>query len=400
MIETGKFKTASMMEERNMPRITGNNQYKTQVIVALDGGYSAVKGISQDRAFCFPSYAKQISGPIDIIGALRPTDVLLTDHITDTKWAVGALAENLIDRNDRNNTADSSLYTRYRYKSDIYRIIMAAGLGMGLLNTDLKNAEIWVQTGLPSTYINRDSEDLKEALAKEYNFTLQIGDREYHFEFALDKEHIGVMEQPKGSMISAVFDKNGEPITEKENILKSNVIIYDIGFGTEDIFSVRSGMNGGVQNAHQTYQDTAMKSVFEATIKEMNETHGSEFKIFEFQKYLEAGKALYFDRENFASKEILFGEILEKYNRELNEKSIHRLMEEYDNLLDYQYLIVTGGTGASRMAYIKDMLKGLPTLTVLAGNDSDTSLSSVFANVRGYYITMYLKLRKQNKQRG
>ncbi|MBR4580035.1 MAG: hypothetical protein IKO32_02250 [Lachnospiraceae bacterium] len=57
-MDTSLFKTQSEIRNYKMPRINGNNQYKARTIIALDGGYSAVKGVSPDRVFKFPSYAK------------------------------------------------------------------------------------------------------------------------------------------------------------------------------------------------------------------------------------------------------------------------------------------------------------------------------------------------------
>jgi plasmid segregation protein ParM len=80
------------------------------------------------------------------------------------------------------------------------------------------------------------------------------------------------------------------------------------------------------------------------------------------------------------------------------EKSVRRLMQLYDNLKDYKYLIVTGGTGESRFAQIKDMLSGLPHLTVLPGNVNTPDLSFTYSNVIGYYMFRYANLKKSIAQ--
>lgn len=391
MNNTANFKTKSLITERKMPKILGNNQYRGKTIVALDGGYSAVKGVSGNKTFIYPSYAKKVSN-LQFVGELKDNDILLRDNLTGTEWAIGSLAERLMDRKDLEQTTDASLFTRYRYRSEIYKAIMSAGLAIGLLETVGGN-DIYLATGLPSTYKDADGEELKDALSGEYNLSIKIGNEPYRtFRFNLDKEHISVMEQPQGTLLASAYDKNGEMLPNGRQIISSNSLIYDIGFGTEDIFAIR----GGINNGHQTYSDTGMKSVFEATIKEIMENHTqANYKIFEFQKFLEKGIATYFDRATTSSKEVPFEEILLRKNSDLCKKSISRLLEEYDNLMDYEYLIVTGGTGESRFEQIKSMLSGLSHLTVLKGNQNDETLPFVFSNVRGYYMFQYLQLKRE-----
>jgi plasmid segregation protein ParM len=405
MIETVNYKTRTEMSDINMPKVIGNNQYKHDFIIALDGGYSSVKGISEKSLFCFPSYAKRIES-IDIVGRLKPTDIILENHLTKEIWLVGAFAENTMEIKDIQATTDESLYTRYRYKSDVYQAIMMAGLGLGLFKADdTENLTICLQTGLPSAYVMSDAAILKEVLAQDYDFTLRLGEQMKHFKFTLEHDNIGVMEQPRGTLANIVYDKDGHIIPKMRSILDSDTLILDIGFGTEDIFSLRSGADIK-DNRTKTFSDTAMRSVFEKCVNEINNTYQTELKIFQLQKYLgdgvisinvppEIDKAT--NKLIVGTKEIEFGDILEKYNKSLCTKSIYRLLEEYNNLSDYQNLIVTGGTGESRIDSIREILLGLPRLHVFLGNESDPSISTIYANVRGYYMSMLLKVQRASK---
>ncbi len=398
-----EFKTKTEIGNITMPRVLGNNQHKRRFIVALDGGYSSVKGLSENTYFCFPSYAKCVSG-IDIVGRLNPTDLILTDHKTGEMWMVGAYAENTMDHNDIQSTTDESLYTRYRYKSPIYHAIMTAGLGIALFRTNIEeNVTICVQTGLPSGYVKRDAKDLREALAGDYDFTLRIGSESKDFKFRLEPENIGIMEQPRGTLSNIVYDKDGHIIPGRVDILNANTIIMDDGFGTEDIFAIVSGSNIKDNRPRvKTYTDTAMKAVFEAVIMDLNNEYDTEFKVFELQKFLKRGTIPVIDRDSdiIATKEVEFISKLEEYNRILCEKSVKRLLEDYDNLLDFNYLVVTGGTGASRIDQTREMLRGLSHLKVLLGNEADPSLSAIYSNARGYYMAMLLKVQKAAKLAG
>lgn len=393
-MKTASFKTKSEIIEKKLPRINGNNQYRGKTIIALDGGYSAVKGASPERVFIFPSYAKKAPEGFEVIGKVRPTDILFRDNITHEVWLVGQAAESMMDQTDLESTTDASLYTRYRYDSKVYKVIMATGLALGLWGTPEGN-EIILQTGLPSSYKNSDEGRLKKALAGQYNIAIKVGSGNWKdFNFNLALENINVMEQPQGTL-NAVVLKDGEITDLGKDIMSSNSLILDIGFGTEDLFSIRSGY----KNNHQTYTDTAMRAVFDMVIAKFRKIHPeAEIKVFELQNYLETGQISYFNQDEFQMEYVDFSEILDEVNHDLCEKSILRLMNDYQNMQHYKYLIVTGGTGESRFEQIKQKLSVIPSLTVLPGNLNASDLSFSYANVLGYYMLRHsLTVREMKK---
>lgn len=389
MINTKDFKTKSEILEKSMPRILGNNQHKGKTIVAIDGGYSAVKGVSPNKVFRYPSFAKKAPQTLEIVGKVNATDLQYRDNITGEVWLVGASAETMLEQGDIEATTDDSLYTRYRYDSPVYKVIMSTGLALGLLGTGSGN-EIYLQTGLPATYKDRDQNKLINALCGDYDISIKVGNGDWvTFKFTLDEKHIFVMEQPQGTLCATAYDGNGNISQLGKNILSSNSIIFDVGFETEDIFSIRKGY----KNSHDTYTDTGMKSVFDGVIKELiAKEPDADYKIFAFQSYLEDGKAPYFDVEKFKMNYIDFAEILEEVNKELCEKSLKRLIQKYNKLEGYQFLVVTGGTGESRYEQIKAMLSGFSKLTVLPGNVNTPELSFTYSNVIGYYLFRHANL--------
>lgn len=398
MINTKAFKTRSEIIEKKLPRINGNNQYKGKTIVALDIGYSGVKGASPNRVFTFPSYAKKTPKDLDVVGKVRPSDIQLRNDKTGECWLVGQAAETMMDQVDIESTTDASLYTRYRYDSEVFKVLAMTGMALGLWGTGSGN-DIYLQTGLPATYKDRDEGKIVSALCGDYAVSIKVGSGDWvPFQFTLDENHIDVMEQPQGTLCATAYD-NGVVSQMGKDILRSNSIILDIGFGTEDIFSIRSGY----KNAHQTYSDTGMRAVFEAVIKQLQADHKNyalETKIFELQRYMENGEVPYFDADEFQMHNLPFADILEEKNREICDKSIRRLMQDYGNLVGYNYLIVTGGTGESRFEQIKEMLSGLTTLQVLPGNLNTQDLAFSYSNVMGYYMLRHAKLAAEVRKLG
>lgn len=398
-MNTKAYKTKSEIIEQKMPRINGNNQYKSKTVIALDGGYSAVKGISPNKVFTFPSYAKLAPAGLEIIGKARPDDLQLRYDDTGEVWVVGRTAENLMDQSDIASTTDASIYTRYRYDSPIFKAIMLTGLLLGLIGTKQAD-EIYLQTGLPATYKEKDEGKIKRALTGTYHLSLKVGNNDWaSFRFDLPEDHIDVMEQPQGTLCAAIYTNNGIAAEGRKVLQSKGTIILDIGFGTEDIFSIRSGF----KNNHQTYSDTGMKAVFESVInriKEADKENEVDIKVFELQSYLESGILSYFDQDTFATKDIEFGDTLRQANEALCEKSIRRLMQEYNNLSGYEYLIVTGGTGQSRFEQIQKMLGGIRSLKILPGNINTPDLSFSYSNVYGYYMHRYMNLMSEMKKQG
>ena len=389
------FKTKSEIISREMPRVNGNNQFKAKTIVAIDGGYSSVKGVSPNKVFVFPSYAKKAPSDFSVVGKLSEDDIQYMDNKTGDIWLVGKTAEATMDQSDVDSTTDASLYTRYRYNSEVYRVIMATGLALGLMGTGEGN-EIFLQTGLPSAYVNRDSAKLVQSLCGDYDVSLKIGNTPFtRFKFSLDEEHIDVMEQPKGTLNNLIY-KDGKPSEIATKILKSSVVVLDIGFGTSDIFAFKNSIMTG----HPTETDTAMKSVFDLALKKISEEYPVDTKIFELQKYLTEGHIPYMDMDSdeYKMRYIEIAPYIEAANKELCEKEIAKLMQAYEGLKDYQYLVVTGGTGESRLEMIKAKLAGIPHLTVLAGNVNTPDLSCVYSNVLGYYAFRHAKMMSEAKK--
>ena len=228
--------------------------------------------------------------------------------------------------------------------------------------------------------------------------SLKVGNKDWvDFKFVLDMDHIDVMEQPKGTLCAIAY-KDGELTDLGKQIMKSNTLIHDVGFGTEDDFGIRAGYRDN-KDTH-TFSDTGMKSVFEKTIAQLSADYPIDVKIFEFQKYLVEGKVTYFDQNEMSVNEVDFQQLLLDSNTALCEKSTKRLLQEYDNLMAFNYLVVTGGTGESRFEQIVKFFEKNPRLQVLPGNLNTPDLPFSYSNVIGYYMFRHAKTVSEMKKAG
>jgi len=258
-----EYKTRAFIMEKKLPKILGNNQHKAKTIIGFDGGYSSVKGLGGDKAYCIPSIIKQVR-EFQNLDKLKDTDIILTDHITGNMYLVGDLAYRQMKVADIKQMNDEVLYDRYWFQTETYQVLAAVGIALGLPD-NYDKTDVYIQTGLPCEYAARDTEWLIKTLKKKYDITLQVGNNEPK-RYTFTPADVFVIEQPQGTLFGVMHNSKGEILPNRKDLLKKNVVIHDVGFGTEDDFEIRSRAKG----IHKTFSDTAMKSVFDHVLDEVN----------------------------------------------------------------------------------------------------------------------------------
>lgn len=365
--------------------------------MATDIGYGGCKIYGPNICAAFPSYAKRIDIS-SFLGELSTDDILYTDLDTGTTWLVGRSAQNMMQDTDTDDSIDT-LCGRNRYFSPLFLVLARTSMGIAMLNTVNSVYSLTeqltpvLQTGLPCQYLESDSPLLREALAGHHKFILRIGNKlEYHFDFNLPTENIRIMQQPMGAFVSASTDKNW--VQNVASFSTSNVLIIDPGFYTFDTFSVR----GRVVDSKESWSEYSMSKILKDTSKTILDKYGTNIPPSGMQKYLETGKFTQFDRKNHRTVSVDFENILNEKSKALCEQAMNKVCDVYNYLLDYKYLIITGGTGAAWAYWITDMFKGMSTLQIIAGDCPD-GMPMYFANARGYYSFLKQYLYSLNLQR-
>lgn len=389
MIQTVNFKTKTVIIDRE-----NSCNSKSFFPIALDIGYSGVKGFSPIKVSCFPSYAKKADENVLQLIESSKYDIQFRDETG--LWYVGELAQLMTDKDDTNENI-STLYGRKRYDSPMFKVLAKTGMGLNMLANkygDATGKTIILQTGLPPAYAKTDAPHLRKAIAGRHKFELKIGNGQWtKFEFELPEDNIRIMAQPQGSLVSFTIDSKGKRIPDYAKYLSGNVsiLVDDAGFGTDDYFNIK---NGRVEmDRTYTRNDLGMKRVFEETAKEFYKRYGVEMPVHTLQNFLQKGEYPKFDAENMKQNMISFADILEEKNREICMEAIEYMKSTFNYLQDYQYLLITGGTGAARFNIIKDYFSKMTTLKVIGANQN-SDLPHIFSNVRGYYF--YLNQRLGN----
>lgn len=389
MVQPINFKTKTIIQGRQNP--TFDSEFW---IAAVDVGYSAVKAFSANSITCFPYYARKVDPSALTLKTPDSSDIQYRD--SNGTWNVGALAQNMISSDEAMDSA-ATMYGRNRYYSPMFLVTARTGIALSMLSNQYGSPNgktPIIQTGLPPAYMKSDSAFLIDVLSGHHTFEVKVGTGKWtKFDFDLPKENIYIMPQPMGSLISAGTDNKGKETYEAKKLNSSNLLIVDGGFGTLDVFNVKNGQLSSIE----TFDDLGMKRVFGDTANEIYKKFNVEVPIYAMQKYLQDGNVKVFDRANMKTELKSFADILDEQNKKVCMEAINRLRTMYNDFLDYQYIIVTGGTGAAWMPYIKDFLKNMEGLNVIGANQNDT-LSHVFSNVRGYYLLRNKKLEQQLKK--
>jgi plasmid segregation protein ParM len=389
-MNTSNFKTKTLNLERN--NVSANNTWG----IALDIGYSAVKGFSPNAVYCFPSYARKINGEMLTLGQPGPNDIQYRDEVTGEVWAVGASAQNMITSDDSKDSAQA-LYGRNRYFSPMFTVIARVGLALGMISNKYGSPNgktIVVQTGLPPAYLKSDTDLIKEALSGSHDFSIKIGTKPWsRVTFDLPEENIWVMAQPMGTLLSIATDNDGKFIPESKKYFSSAMLIFDPGFGTFDVFNIRNRLI----ESYETFDDLGMRRVFQETADAIYKEFKTEISVPSMQKYLETGEVKTFDRKHHKTENKPFEDILNEKNKMVCMEALEKINNIYNDLFDHDYLVITGGTGAAWNDIITEYYGGMESLTIIAGNQND-SLPYIFSNVRGYYMYMVGRLKQMDKQ--
>ena len=386
MIQTYDFKTKTEFINRK------NVSFGDGWGIGLDIGYSGVKGFSPNGVCRFPSYAKKIEGKMLGMGKESETDIYYRDPETNEIWAVGEAAQAMITSGDAQDS-NMALYGRNRYFSPMFTVIVRTGLATGMLENSYgtpNGKKLVVQTGLPPAYIRSDASMLREVMSGTHKFELKIGNGDWkQFCFALAPSDISVMEQPMGTLISISKNSDGTSSADAEKYYSSRLLIADPGFGTFDAFNVANK----IITDTQTSVDYGMKAVLQKTANEIFATYGTELLVPAMQTNLAKGTFTKFDRKTMKTEQVDFAQILEKNSKAVCMEAIEYIKNLYNNLIDHDYLVVTGGTGEAWYSYICDHFQFMESLKIIPGNLND-ELSFAYSNVRGYYLFLQDKLRK------
>ena len=164
------------------------------------------------------------------------------------------------------------------------------------------------------------------------------------------------------------------------------------------------GMKGHVRSINESFDRFGMRSILQMVSDEIKKEKNTEIRVSCMQKYLEKGTIPFTsemgmdeDEFRFSDEEWPFDTILERCSLKVCNAALKHLSTITDQFADYEYLVVTGGTGAAWYAWIQEKFKG-SKLKIIPGNQND-NLDMQYANVRGYYLFRTMMMQQIKKQK-
>jgi len=397
MNATKNYRTRTEFRPLNNPTIPG------VTIIATDIGYSGVKTFCESGVFCIPYYAKDLGvNPELMNGPLDADEIFYRDAETKHIWRVGKTAQALVSQSDTNDY-DGELVSRFRYHTDMYKISLETAIGLALIHNGYREPKdltdtLQIQTGLPPAYIKEDTEMIKEAFVGKHKFSLKVAETSHYvqFEFELTSGSVGVMSQPRGTLMSLMIDDAGNP-DKLAKIFADDGAILDIGYGTLDFFEITKK---SITNK-ESFIKYSMVSVLRRTSEKIMEKFGVSLRSSAMQNALETGTVKvckrFRDRPPVIKKED-FSDLLLESSREICKDAMKKVTNSFD-FSKYKYVVLTGGTAAAWEPFIREYFSEMEELILLRG-DENTDIGMMYSNVRGYYFQQYMAQQKKRTARG
>ena len=348
-------------------------------IIGLDMGYSGPKCYHEGGNFVFPNYCKRITG--ELFGELSRTDMVYENVETKDKYAVGSMA--LASLNEEDVVSEDALYGRNHYLHPDFRVVFETSLGIALWSIKTDGSDVFLQTGLPPAYMVKDEPYIRSVMEGQHHFKLTIGQETKEFDITLSKAHVDVMSQPMGTLTSLLFDDLGNPTPQAIPLMKSNLLVFDGGFGTLDTFFIRANQ----LESKNTNPNLGMKRVLTETRDLIQQDLGVSIPIPGMQKVLRDGVVRVNDLMTLQSKTYPIDDYLKQANKKVCNEALESIK---DYIFNIKYLIMTGGTSDAWIEEFKNRLS-TTNIEILSGK-TGSGLPTIYANARGYYFS---RLKKQ-----
>ncbi|WP_294373592.1 ParM/StbA family protein [uncultured Clostridium sp.] len=337
---------------------------KKEVYIAVDPGFDTIKVVANGEFFKFP-FNTEKTDEKKISNMTVADDFILYRNKDNETWRIGQYARELLFEKKDNSDVEEKMknfYSEKRFVSDEFTIGLRTAIAIAVsklgLYENIKNINIYIMVALPHSIRDNYSTQVRSILAGNHNYYLRIGkEEEKEYEFSIDENNIFTVSQTIASILGETSDDEGNIDEDKFYYLSDGpTLVIDGGFYTIGEVAVD---RGGSIDEEKTFSDTshAMKNINKEISKELEEQRPDiKYYVIEYLmsknngkiKYLKDGKAEIIDLNELKKFKI----------KDMSSKFIESLNKKYNNLLDFNYVLVTGGTGASYYEYLKEYYVG------------------------------------------
>lgn len=331
-----------------------------QLLIAIDPGFDSMKVIANGRHFKFPFSAVETDERKMSDYGGRNGFILYKDAHGAT-WRVGQYARTLMfEHKDPEEDKMRNFYTEERFISAEATVGLLSAIAKAIDVTGLydrqTDLDIRLIVALPHGVRNKYASTIIGQLAGDHKYYMTFGNKEERpFRFTIKEGNVMTVSQTIAAILGETSDDDGN-INEKKYFYLSNgpTLVIDGGYYTVGLVPVSRG--GSVDDS-RAESDTAhaMKNVNLAISREIVQQR-PDIKHYTVEYLLSQGEPSirYMDKEQNKVVSIDLASIREKKMQSVCASFLRYLDKKYDNLLDFRYILVTGGTGA---CFFKQMLE-------------------------------------------
>ncbi len=356
------------------------------LLCGIDIGYSGVKVQSPCNASTIPSIVVRAKNDSPLL--MNAEDIRYRDE-NGRVWYVGSLAKKTLLYGST-AVKPTTLLGRQRVQSEDFLVQLRVGLFFAKLRGlpeggyDLDDRPMKVQTGLPPEFILQDSEVLLSKFVGTHTYSVKIGKRPWlDVSIKLESRDVHICKQPFGTLMSSVISMAG--VMTNPSLLKKNVLILDAGFHTTDTYHF---IQGAKEGASLTWENYSMQEVYQRTCNDilLATANKSDVSVYNLEKAFDTG-IIHFgpQKEPYDFKKDFYRNL-----RGVCHELLQELNAAYDNMINVDIILLTGGTGIAWETAIREFYKSTKALDIVLAGESREAYR---ANVRGYYNLLVSRFR-------
>ena len=325
-------------------------------IIGIDVGFGFTKAFNGHKSVIFKSLIGDVAD-IQFRSSMGDAAATANLHITlDNKtYFLGSYAER------QSNIAEYTL-DQHKMVEEFIKILAVAAAGICTSGHESIN----VVTGLPVTYLKRDSRRLKQIIQGEHEITYHYQDLpDENKRITIDKVH--VIPQPIGSIFNLIFDDHGR-ICDRP-LAASKLGIVDIGYKTTD-FSIFDHLQY-IERGSST-MDTGISKCFSGIAAKLRQESGINVELYKIFKFIDAGII------KIRGKEYNIVNLKKRVYTHAASAIASDLSRLWENDWDIDSIIISGGGSIPLAEFLIPDIQGnvIPI---------PKSIDARFNNVQGYY---------------
>lgn len=327
-----------------------------QMFIAVDPGFDSMKVIADGLAFKFPFNAVKTDESSISNFAIQDNFILYRDDNGAT-YRVGSYAREMLF-NNKSGGDMTDFYTEDRFLSEEFKVGLRSAIAMAINmtgNYDNQNdLDIYLMLTLPHACRQQFASSLVGSAVGHHKFALKIGNEpSKDYSYTINSKQVFTISQTIAAILGETSDMDGNICDDKFKYLSNGpTLVIDGGYYTTGIVLVSTG--GSVDDVMtESNTNFAMKNVNLAVVDEIKK-HRPDMKHYMVEYTINSSnsKIKYIHPETKQAEMLDLKTIRKSKIEDVCQRLIEHLNERYNSLLDINYVLVTGGTGAQFYSHL------------------------------------------------